>query len=100
MTPLELRRLARRQALRALVISDGCRDYLVEIHSGNERHLLTDRRGRHKRFASLDQAKRAVRCAHHIALAVRVAADEACAGGTSTVQQISLVPLSTPQPAA
>lgn len=83
MTLPDFRRVARRQPLQAVIISDGCRDYVVEVRSENGAGLLTDRKGRTKRFTSLSLAKSAVRRATEVRLAVRVAADEACAGETS-----------------
>ena len=79
MTPSVFRRVARRQPLQAIVLSDGCRDYLVEVRSKNGAGLITDRKGRPKRFTSLSLAKNAVRGAYEVRLAVRIAADEACA---------------------
>lgn len=81
MTPSDFRRVARSQPLQAIIISDGCRDYLIEVRSKNGAGLITDRKGRPKRFNSLSLAKSAVRGACEVRLAVRIAADEACAAG-------------------
>ena len=78
----QVKRLARKDTVDAVIISDGCRDYVIELHTTKGADLLTDRKDRPRRFASLAQAKRAVKRASSISLAVRIAADEACAGST------------------
>ena len=87
----DFRRLARKKRLTAIIISDGCRDYLVDIHSEHGAGALTDRKGRRLRFGSLDQAKRAIKAAANIQLAMRVAADEACGGDTPNQSPFSLL---------
>jgi len=89
----DCRKSARRHAARAVIISDGCRDYVVEVHQENGTGILTDHRGRTLRFSSLANAKHAVRWAAQVELAVRVAADEACAGDTATAPGFSHLPL-------
>ena len=42
----DYRRLTRRAQTRAIIISDGCRDYVVEIHHDRGNDVLTDRHGR------------------------------------------------------
>ena len=84
MTLREFNRRARHGDLRAVIISDGCRDYVIEAHTERGSGVINDYRGRRKRFASLAEARRAVRRASRIELAIRVAADEACAGTTRT----------------
>ena len=95
MTPRALKRLARREPIRAVIVSDGCRDYVVELHTDSSSGLLTNWRGKRKRFASLAQAKHAVRHASNIELAVRVAADEAAAGLTQPTTAFSHLVLAT-----
>ena len=90
-----LRKLMRSEPVRAVIISDGCRDYVVEIHRETGAGVLTDGRGKPKRFTSLAEAKRAVRHASEITLAMRVAADEACAGHSSRQPRFSMVPLAS-----
>ena len=94
MTLTNFRRIARKETLTAIIISDGCRDYVVEIRSETGAGVLTDRKGQRLRFSSLDQAKRAVRDAREVHLAVRVAADEACGGATPVSSPFSLMTVS------
>lgn len=77
----ELKKLARSEAPTARIISDGCRDYVVEIHQPAGAGVLQDWRRRTLRFKSLEDAKRTLKRAKvsEIKLAMRVAADEACA---------------------
>jgi hypothetical protein len=77
----ELKKLARSASPVARIISDGCRDYVVEIHQPSGAGILQDRRRRTMRFRSLAEAKQTLKRAQvsNITLAVRVAADEACA---------------------
>ena len=89
----DFKRCARQHPVRAVIISDGCRDYVVEVHQRNGAGSLTDRRGRVLRFSSLTDAKHAVRQASTIELAVRVAADEACAGDSMTDSGFATVAL-------
>ena len=76
-----------------MIISDGCRDYVVEARRDSGAGLLTDRQGRPLRFASLAEARRAARHASDITLAMRVAADEACAGKSGAHSGFSLLPV-------
>ena len=76
----DFRRFSRSTNTKAKIISDGCRDYLVEVHHEHGGGVLTDRRGRPIRFRSLQQARRAAAPAGEIRLAMRIAADEACTG--------------------
>ncbi|MEM7098643.1 MAG: hypothetical protein AAF541_10335 [Pseudomonadota bacterium] len=94
MTLSDFRRLARREEIGARIISDGCRDYVVEIRRGQAAGVLTDRKGRRKRFASLSEAKRAVKRAQTIHFAIRVAADEACAGQSASDSGFATLQLS------
>ena len=94
MTLFQLNRLVRRQPVEATIISDGCRDYVVELTTQRGAGLLTDRKGRRRTFASLAAAKRAVRKAHRIHLAVRIAADEASAGGSEPQASFARMQLS------
>ena len=89
----DFRKYARHHQAKAVIISDGCRDYVIEIHQAYGAGLLTDRRGRALRYPSLAEAKHAVRRASEIHLAVRVAADEACAGTAAPEASFSHVPL-------
>ena len=89
----DFRRLARKKSLTAIIISDGCRDYLVDIHSEHGAGPLTDKKGRRLRFGSLDQAKRAAKAATNVQLAMRIAADEACSGTTPEQSPFSLLPV-------
>jgi hypothetical protein len=89
----DFRKFARTRPARAVIISDGCRDYVIEIHQPHGAGLLTDRHGRPLRYSSLAEAKHTVRRASEVHLAVRVAADEACAGDATQGAQFSHVPL-------
>ena len=91
MTLTELKRSVREQPTAATIISDGCRDYVVEIHRASGAGILRDRNGRTLRFPSLAEAKRAMRKAeiNDISLSVRIAADEACAGPSANEPQFA-----------
>ena len=89
----DFRKFARAHHSRAVIISDGCRDYVIEIHQANGAGLLTDWRGRTLRFASIADAKNAVRQASEVELAVRIAADEACAGYGMQEGRFATLPL-------
>jgi hypothetical protein len=80
----DLKRLAKARPTSATIISDGCRDYVVEVQQPQGAGILQDRRGRTLRFRSLAEASHTVRRAQvqDIVLATRIAADEACAGPT------------------
>lgn len=86
MTPWQLRRLAASAPVTASIISDGCRDYVVEIQRPNGAGLLrTQWSGRRPyRFRSLAEARNLLhRCrVNDVRLRCRVAADEATAGGS------------------
>ena len=86
MTPWQLRRLAASTPVTASIISDGCRDYVVEIRRPSGAGLLRNRwSGRRPyRFQSLAEARRLLnRCrVRDVRLRCRVAADEATAGGS------------------
>ena len=75
---------SRSQHTSGRIISDGCRDYIVGIKLDQDTEILTNRSGQPLRFASLAAAKQTLRQANvgDIQLVTRVAADEACAGGT------------------
>jgi hypothetical protein len=80
-TPRQLRKVAAQARVRAHIVSDGCRDYLVEVVSNSGAGLLRHRRGGILKFRSLADAHRMLsRCG--VAEAVmrqRVADDETCA---------------------
>jgi len=80
-TPRQLRRVAARTPVRAHIVSDGCRDYVVEVVSSSGAGLLRHRRGNSLTFRSLADACRLLsRCGVDDAvLRHRVAHDEACA---------------------
>ncbi len=84
-----------RQGASANIISDGCRDYVVSMEHENNAELLRHWTGRVRRFASIADAKRAIRRANvaDIRLSIRVAADEACAGDTLQDSGFATVPL-------
>jgi hypothetical protein len=81
------------------IISDGCRDYVVAIKQDQGTKILTNRRGKPLTFASLAAAKQRLLRANvdDIQLAVRVAADEACAG--ATLQDSGFATVKVAQPA-
>lgn len=82
MTPRQLKAAAAREPVQVRVVSDGCRDYVVEALSPTGAGLLRDRSGRALRFRNLGQVHRVLkRCGvRHTVLRQRVADDEACAG--------------------
>jgi hypothetical protein len=89
----DFKKYVRQNHAKAVIISDGCRDYVIEVHQPNGAGLLTDRQGRALRFASLAEAKDVVSAATEVELAVRIAADEACAGETLAEGRFATVPL-------
>ena len=78
MTPRQLKQLASRVAVRACIVSDGCRDYVVELDCQNGAGLLRHRRGKTLRFRSISEAHQLLaRCGvHHTVLRQRVADEE------------------------
>ena len=84
----------------ANIISDGCRDYVVAVEKFRGTELIRNWRGQVRRFASLAEAKRAVRGANvsEIKLSIRVAADEACVGESLTDSGFATVTLATKPP--
>lgn len=91
---LDSMQFARSRPLRATIISDGCRDYVVEVQEPAGASLLRDRRGRVLRFKSLLAAREAVQDAAAVTLSMRVAADEACSGGAMSDSGFSRVTIS------
>ena len=82
MTPRQLKHVATRQPIRARVVADGCRDYIVEVLSEGGAGLLRHRRGEPMRFRSLGQVHDVLnRCGvREAVIRQRVADDEATAG--------------------
>ena len=80
MTPRQLRRAAAKTPMRARIVSDGCRDYLVEVVSNSGAGLLRHRRGSVLKFRSLAEAHQVLsRCGIDAAvMRQRVADDETC----------------------
>jgi hypothetical protein len=83
MTPRELKQAASVHPIRARIVSDGCRDYLVEVVSPSGAGLLKHRRGKTLRFRSLGEVHLLLnRCGvQEAVLRQRVADDEAASGG-------------------
>lgn len=81
----------------ANIISDGCRDYVVSIKREEGTDLMRTWRGQVRRFASLADAKNALRRKKvgDITLLMRVAADEACAGSSLQDSGFASVTLAT-----
>lgn len=79
----------------ASIVSDGCRDYVVELHQPQGDVPWQSRLGGLRRFSSLAQAKSALRAAGvtDIRLAIRIAADEACAGPSLRDTGFAVVPV-------
>lgn len=77
----ELRRLATGKPVEARVISDGCRDYLIELVTDRDTQLLRDSRGRSQRFQNLGDVQNILRRwgVERAVLRHRVAQDEAAA---------------------
>jgi hypothetical protein len=82
LTRRALKRLASSEAIKACVISDGCRDYVVEVLGASGAGLLRNRRGRVERFRNLGEVRQALRdCPlSSVVLRQRVAHDEAASG--------------------
>lgn len=87
MTPRQLKRLAAREPVAANIVSDGCRDYLVEIVWEDATDLLRQRE-RPLRLRSLAEAHELLRACRvrRIVLRHRVAHDEACAAPAGPAQ--------------
>ncbi len=86
MNVAQLKRLGRSGDVSARVISDGCRDYVVQIEHGASRGLLCNRLNRPLRFKSLTQAH-ALLARYNVTdvlLTVRIADDEV--GQTDTTR--------------
>ena len=82
MTPRTIRKRIRHESMRAYVVADGCRDYVVEIVTSSGAGLLRDWRGRIRYFKNLGEAHRTLAACNvkDIVLRQRVAHDEACHG--------------------
>jgi hypothetical protein len=78
MTPAQLRKVARADSVTAKVISDGCRDYFVQIERDNGAGLLRSRNRNLLRFKSLTEVHQLLgQCnVEDIWLVSRVADDE------------------------
>ncbi len=78
MTRKDLRKHVQRGDFRAVVLSDGCRSYLIEIRSNCGAGLLRDRRGAPMVFRSLGEVHSVMReCGvEDIVLRQRLAHDE------------------------
>lgn len=85
MTPRELKGYAAREAVTARVVSDGSRDYVLEVVSENGVGLLRNRSGRTLRFRSLGEIRDVLgRCGvEHAVIRQRVADDEVCFSGSA-----------------
>ena len=81
----DLKRLAARNPVQARIVSDGCRDYFVEVVTGTGAGLLRRADGSLLRFRSLGETHRALsRCGiQRAVLRQRVAQDEAAGGGAA-----------------
>jgi hypothetical protein len=82
MKPRQLKLAAADQPIRAHIVSDGCRDYVVEVVSRSGAGLLRHWRGRTLKFRSLGEIHQLLhRCGVRDAvLRQRVADDEAASG--------------------
>lgn len=78
MTPRQLKQKAAREPVRARIVSDGCRDYVVEVVSQGGAGLLRRRRGAALKFRSLGEIHQVLRrCGvQETVLRQRVADDE------------------------
>lgn len=79
MNKTQLKREARTGKVRARIISDGCRDYLLHIDHNGGSNLLRNRIGQPTRFRSLTEVNALLRRCHvfNSCLTVRIADDEA-----------------------
>jgi len=84
-TPRQLRQVTTRTPVRARIVSDGCRDYLVEVVSDNGAGLLRHRRGSVLKFRSLTEAHQLLtRCGvADTVMRQRVADDETCCAAST-----------------
>lgn len=103
MNVAELKRASRAGNVRARVISDGCRDYVVQIDHGAGGSLLCNRIKRPMRFRSLGEAN-ALLNRYNVMdrrLAIRIADDEAglpaeaCMPASSSFNDVPLLSQST-----
>jgi len=80
MTPRQLKSIARNRAVAARVISDGCRDYLIEIVTDSGAGLLRRWDNSLLKLGNLGEVHQLLRrCGvDRIVLRQRVAQDEAC----------------------
>jgi hypothetical protein len=85
MQPRDLKRLASQRDVQARIVSDGCRDYLVEVVTGTGAGMLRERTGRLARFRSLGETHQLLRrCGVEDAvLRHRIAQDEASGDGAA-----------------
>ena len=83
MTPRQLKHVAAASPIKARIVSDGCRDYVVEVVSPSGAGLLRHWRGRTLRFKSLGEIHQLLdRCGvRDTVLRQRMADDEAAVGG-------------------
>ena len=79
MTPRQLKQIAARAPVQARIVADGCRDYVVEVHSHQGAGILRHWRGRTLRFRSLGEIHQVLhRCGVRDAvLRARLTDDEA-----------------------
>lgn len=82
MTQAELRRTAKRGPITAHIVSDGSRRYFIEVLEPTGTKILQDRHGKTLFFYNMSEARAQLTKAKvtTIALTMRIAADEACAG--------------------
>ena len=84
MTPRQLKQAAATQPVKARIVSDGCRDYVIEVVSGSGAGLLRHWRGGTLKFKSLGEIHQLLnRCGvRDTVLRQRVADDEAAVGSS------------------
>ena len=94
MTPRQLKQVAATVPVSARIVSDGCRDYVVEVVSDHGAGLLRHRRGKTLRFRSLGEIHELLRhCGvREAVLRQRVADDET----SSVPSSVHDLPLSRP----
>ena len=94
MTPRELKAYAAREPVSVRVVSDGCRDYVLEVVSQHGAGLLRHRSGKTCRFRNLGEVRDVLgRCGvEHAVICQRVADDEVCtAGNAPSFHELPLV---------
>ncbi len=95
MTKAELRRAVKHAQITANIVSDGSRCYFVELLGPEGMNILQDRHGKILFFYNIGEARALLAKAKvtTIALTMRIAADEACAGPLTQNSGFATLPI-------